>query len=446
MTSSLSVNSPSQLSDRDKIRDFQIKIYLKAKQEPDVRFHSLYDKLCSMRFLREAYRRVKAKKGGPGVDGVDFEAIEAQGVDNFLLALQHELQTKTYRPLPVKRKYVPKANGKLRPLGIPTIKDRVAQMSCKVVIEPIFEADFEATSHGSRPKRSAKDAIKQIKGHLQAGRTQVFDADLSQYFDTIPHDKMLILLGRRISDGPTLHLIKLWLKAPIVEDGKLSGGKKNRLGTPQGGVISPLLANIYLTIVDKMINRINGLFSRLGIKIVRYADDFVLMGHAIPKVVLDKLKNALSRMELNLNEDKSHQVDACQMPFDFLGFTIRYDKDRFGRNQRYWNIIPSSKSCRKGRDTIREFLRKSGHYPPDKLAKELNAKLRGWINYYTIPKVSYLQKAKRDLRCYLKKKLNRYFYRKSQRKCKLYRQHAFEKLVKKYNLIDPSKYKPVVAL
>jgi len=238
----------------EKIRDFQRKIYRKAKQEKEFRFYILYDKIISKRFLLGAYYRVKKNDGKPGVDGVSFEDIENEGLDSFIDELHKELKDKSYKPSPVMRVYIPKANGKQRPLGIPTIKDRVVQMSCKLVIEPIFEADFEDNSYGFRPERKAADAIKAIKENLEDGKTEVYDADLSSYFDTIPHDKLMYLVGRRISDKHTLNLIKKWLKAPIKEDGKILGGKKNKQGTPQGGVISPLLANIYLNLMDKLIN------------------------------------------------------------------------------------------------------------------------------------------------------------------------------------------------
>ena len=222
------------MTDNERVRDLQRKLYRKAKEEESYRFYVLYDKVCIPYVLREAYRRVKANRGAPGVHGVTFKSLEAEGERELLETIRKELVEKSYRPSPVKRVMIPKPNGKMRPLGIPTIKDRVVQMACKMIVEPIFEADFQESSYGFRPKRSAKDAVREIKGHLKAGREQVYDADLSSYFDTIPHGKLLMLIGLRIADRQILHLIKQWLKAPVVEDGKISGGKKNRTGTPQG--------------------------------------------------------------------------------------------------------------------------------------------------------------------------------------------------------------------
>ncbi len=236
-----------------KIQEFQNKIYQKAKQERNYKFYILIDKIISVRFLHEAYIRCKANRGSAGIDEIDFDTIEAQGEDKFIYDLRKELFEKRYKPSPVKRVYIEKANGKLRPLGIPTIKDIFVQMACKLVIEPIFEADFEENSYGFRPKRSAKDAVKKIKENLKSGNTEVMDADLSSFFNTIPHDKLMKSVSQRISDVHTLKLIKSWLKAPISENGKLQSGKLNNLGTPQGGVISPLLANIYLDVMDKVI-------------------------------------------------------------------------------------------------------------------------------------------------------------------------------------------------
>ncbi len=242
MSNTLQKREKSQLSDKERVQDFQRNLYRKAKREPSFRFYVLYDKVRLPHFLREAYQRVKANGGASGIDGVTFAEIEAYGVEKYLSEVSAELKNESYRPSPVKRVFIPKANGKKRPLGIPTIKDRIVQMSCKLVIEPIYEADFEDGSYGFRPKRSAKGAITEIKSNLKEGKTEVFDADISKYFDTIPHDKLLIVVAKRISDRKVIHMIKMWLKSPIHEDGKISGGKKNKLGTPQGGVISPLLA------------------------------------------------------------------------------------------------------------------------------------------------------------------------------------------------------------
>ena len=306
----------------DKIRDFQRRIYQKAKQEPNYRFYVLYDKICRYDFLTEAYKRVRSNRGAAGIDGQSFKDIEKEiGLTAFLLDIQKDIRARTYRPEAVKRVYIPKANGKERPLGIPTIRDRVVQMSCKMVIEPIFEADFKEVSFGFRPKRSAKDAVKRIKDNLKAGYTQVYDADLSKFFDTIPHAKLMKLIAQRISDKHTLHLIKLWLKAPVNENGRMGGGKRNKLGTPQGGVISPLLANIYLNLLDEVSSKWEAF---RYVKLVRYADDFVLMGKEISHRTIERLKYLLGRMELHVNDEKTKLINAAQVPLSFLGFEFQY--------------------------------------------------------------------------------------------------------------------------
>ena len=424
----------------ERVQDLQRKLYRKAKQDKDFRFYVLYDKVRLPHFLREAYRRCKAKNGCPGVDGVSFQDVEVYGVDKFISEIIEELENKTYKPQAVLRVEIPKAKGKTRPLGIPTVKDRVVQMTVKLVIEPIFEADFEDNSYGFRPRRSAGDAVKEIKKNLQEGRSDVFDADLSAYFDTIPHKELMQLLALRISDKNILHLIKMWLKAPVMEDGRPEGGKKNKVGTPQGGVISPLLANIYLHLLDKAVNRTGGIFQRNGVKIVRYADDFVLMAEKIPEECYEYMNRMFSKMKLKLNEEKSRVVCAYEESFDFPGHTFRFSDDLYGRPFKYWNVEPSKKSQKKVRSNIREYLRKNGHKAPQILVDDLNAKLRGWINYFTIQGVTYPNKAKRNLRYYLVKKLKRYYKRKSQRKCKLYNQGALRVLVNKYGLVDPTKY------
>jgi RNA-directed DNA polymerase len=437
---SLELKVKHQMTDAERVQDLQRKLYQKAKQVKDFRFYVLYDKVSLPHFLREAYKRCKSKNGSPGVDGVSFQDVEGYGVENFLSEVKEDLEKKTYRPQAILRVEIPKANGKTRPLGIPTVKDRVVQMTVKLVIEPIFEADFEESSYGFRPRRSAGDAVGAIKENLQEGRSDILDADLSACFDTIPHKELMHLLALRISDRNILHLIKMWLKAPVIEDGRPKGGKKRKVGIPQGGVISPLLANIYLHLLDKAVNKAGGIFQRNGVKIIRYADDFVLMAEKIPEECLAYMKRLLSRMKLQLNEEKSRVVRADEEAFDFLGHTFRYSDDLYGRPVKYWNVEPSKKAQKKVRSKIREYLSKNGHKAPQILVDDLNAILRGWINYFTIEGVTYPGKAKRNLRYYLGKKLKRYYKRKSQRKCKLYNQGAMRVLINKYGLIDPFKY------
>ena len=405
------------MTDAERVQDFQRKLYRKAKQEAEFRFYVLYDKVRLPHFIREAYKRCKANGGCAGVDGVTFADVEAYGVEKFIFEIIDELERKTYKPQPVMRTYITKANGKQRPLGIPTIKDRVIQMAVKLVIEPIFEADFEDCSYGFRPKRSADDAVRVIRQNLMQGKCDIFDADLSAYFDTIPHKELMFLIAQRISDKNILHLIKMWLKSPVMENNSPKGGKKNKTGTPQGGVISPLLANIYLHLLDKAVNRKDGKFLKYGVKIVRYADDFVLMAKEIPNECLSYLKILLDKMKLKINEEKSSLVNGYEKSFDFLGHTFRYSNDIYGRPVKYWNIEPSAKSQKSIRTKIKDYLKANGHKAPEIVAKDLNTKTRGWINYYTIKEVTYPNKAKRNLRYYLSNKLTRFYKRKSQRKC-----------------------------
>lgn len=434
------VKKKREMSDAERVFSLQSKLYQKAKQDKGYKFYVLYDKVFQKHMLRVAWDAVKSNQGAPGIDGVSISDVEQQGVEQYLDALGEELRTKRYRAQAVKRVMIPKANGGERPLGIPTVKDRIAQTACKLIIEPIFEADFEESSYGFRPERSSRDALEAIKGYLKEGKSEVLDADLSKYFDTIPHDKLLIGLKERIIDRRILDLIHQWLKAPIYEDGEFKGGKKNKVGTPQGGVISPILANIYLNLLDRIVNNPKSLFSQKGVKIVRYADDFVLMGNQIGEQIKEKLKSLLSRMGLTLNEEKTRKVEAKRESFDFLGFTIRYDKDLRDSNKRYWNIIPSRKSEQKIRDKIKAYLEAHGHYNGKRVSEDLNKLLRGWLNYFDIKGVSYPAVSKRRLRHYLQDRLNRYYNHKSQRKCRLYGQRAFEALVEKYGLIDPTKY------
>lgn len=430
----------NEIPEAERVSILQEKLYQKAKQERTYKFYVLYDKMFIPYMLREAWKRVKANGGSPGVDGKTIADIEHEGIENYLFELGEELRKQTYHPQAVKRVMIPKANGGERPLGIPTVKDRIAQTVCKMILEPIFEADFEESSYGFRPGRSSKDAITAIKENLKEGLTEVYDADLSKYFDTIPHDKLQIALKERITDPRMIKLINKWLKVPICDKGKYTSGKGNQTGTPQGGVISPLLANIYLHMLDRIVNNTRSMFGAYGIKIIRYADDFVLMGKTLPAKATEKLKSLLTRMGLTINETKTRQIDARKESFNFLGFTMRYDKDMKGRQTKYWNVFPSKKSEQKIRDKVVEYLKTHGHSNTNVIAQGLTTIVQGWLNYFEIKGVSYPVMSKRRLRFYLNGSLHRYFKRKSQRKCRLYRQNAFEVLTSKYGMIDPTKY------
>ena len=430
----------SEIPEAERVLTLQEKLYQKAKQERGYKFYVLYDKMFIPYMLLEAWKTVKGNGGTSGVDGITIADVEKYGVEKYLKELGEDLRKKTYKPQAVRRVMIPKANGGERPLGIPTVRDRVAQTVCKMILEPIFEADFEESSYGFRPGRSSKEAITAIKENLRQDKTAVYDADLSKYFDTIPHDKLQIALKERISDPRLLKLITKWLKAPVYEGGQYKSGSKNHTGTPQGGVISPLLANVYLHLIDRIVNNARSLFWKKGVRIVRYADDFVLMGKTIPEEVIAKLKTLLNRMGLKLNESKTRQIEAKEESFNFLGFTIRYDKDIKGRGTRYWNIMPSKESEQKIRDKVKGFLKTHGHSKAKEVAEGINTIIRGWLNYYEIKGVSYPAMSKRRLRFYLSNRLYRYYKRKSQRRCRLYGQRAFEVLTDKYGLIDPTKY------
>ncbi|MHB8809083.1 MAG: group II intron reverse transcriptase/maturase [Desulfobulbaceae bacterium] len=375
------------LTTPENIRTLQRKLYRKAKQEPACRFHALYDKVYRADILSYAYALVRANKGSAGIDGVTFEVIE-EGATAFVAELAEALRNKTYKPDPVKRVMIPKSDGSQRPLGIPTIRDRVAQMATKLVIEPIFEADFCVTSYGFRPKRSAHDAVDDVAQAMISGYSEVIDADLSKYFDTIPHANLMAVLAERICDGAILHLIKMWLTAPIMEIGKdgtkrnVGGGKGNRKGTPQGGVISPLLANLYLHILDRIWER-RGLQQRLGARIVRYADDIVLLcrrGKSASAMAV--LRQILKRLELTLNEAKTKVVDAFVGKFDFLGFTIWLGRGR--KTRRYYpHVEPSKKAEQKVKDRITELTKRERTIMPlEWVVNEVNTMLRGWVGYF----------------------------------------------------------------
>ena len=370
-----------------KIRTLQRKLYTKAKQEPGFRFYALYDKLCRADILSHAYGLVRANGGAPGVDGRGFAAIEAhEGRERFVACLQEELTHKSYRADAVRRVWIPKSDGSKRPLGIPTIRDRVVQMAMKIVIEPIFEADFCEHSYGFRPRRSAHQAADAVAGALLKGQAHVIDADLSKYFDTIPHAKLLSVVAERISDGAVLSLIKQWLRATVVEedeDGtrRMNGGKDHRRGTPQGGVISPLLANLYLHLLDRIWER-HRLAQRYRARMVRYADDLVICCAGDAAAPMQALRAVLDRLELTLNETKTRIVDARREGFDFLGFRFELRRSRRS-GKHYPHVEPSRRAIQRIKDRTRELTdRRRTPVPLPRMIGELNRTLRGWSNYF----------------------------------------------------------------
>ncbi len=344
-----------------------------------------YAKSCRADILAHAYALARDNGGAPGVDGVTFSAIERSGLETWLAGLREDLVAKTYRPEPVRRVNLPKPGGGLRPLGIPTIRDRVAQTAAKLVLEPIFEADFEDNAYGYRPRRGAAEAIKEVHRLVCRGFTDVVDADLSSYFDTIPHADLLRSVARRVVDRHVLHLIKVWLVAPVEErdgDGtrRMTGGRDRHVGTPQGGVVSPLLSNIYMNRFLKHW-RLTGRDDVFQARVISYADDFVILsrGHAVE--ALAWTRSVMMRLGLTLNEAKTSVKDARQESFDFLGYTFgphRFRKD----GHWYLGASPSKKSVQRLKAKIGDLLVPGNQSPWPTACRQLNRLLRGWSAYF----------------------------------------------------------------
>jgi group II intron reverse transcriptase/maturase len=396
-----------ELRSTEWLREFQRKLHAKAKAEPKFRFYTLYDKMYRTEVLAEAYRKAKANGGACGVDGETFEDVEKKGLAGYLAELQLEMNERRYVPKPVRRVYIPKPNGKERPLGIPTIRDRIVQRAFLLILEPIFEADFADSSYGFRQGKRAHDAVREIYKYLNWGCVEVYDVDLEKYFDTVDHGKLMKLVARRISDAQVLHVIRQWLSCGYVEGGQ---HRQSTKGTPQGGVISPLLANIYLNPVDQAFTR-----ERLGnigngsIHLVRYADDMVILAQRNLDRGIDLLNHYVERLGIRLNGEKTRRLRlTIGNSVDFLGFRFHNVRSR-QTGTRLILVYPSQRSQARFRATVRRYVHHSIPLRTKDQVQNLNRYLQGWVAYFRLGNTSATF---HDLAHFVEKRVRRVIWRR----------------------------------
>jgi RNA-directed DNA polymerase len=409
------------------LQELRRKIYSKAKTEKHWKFWGMYCHICKKETLEEAYRLARANGGAPGIDGQRFEDIEAEGVEGFLEGIRQELLSRTYRPMANKRVEIPKEKGKIRALGIPTVRDRVVQGALKLILEPIFEADFKGCSYGYRPRRHAHQAIDRVTKGILQGLTRVVDVDLSGYFDNIRHHLLLEQVGRRVQDGEIMHLLRLILKA--------NGSK----GVPQGGVISPLLSNLYLNGVDEMIEKAREVTRRKGyynLDYIRSADDMVILVHGHPsedgmlRTVQRRLKEELDKLQVQMNQEKTKVVNLKERGcFSFLGFDIRLNRNREGKT--YVSKTPRMKKRKEIGRKVKAVLKFHHDKPLEEVIQAVNTVIRGWVNYF---RVGNSNRTFCKVRDFIEKKVRRFVMKRKGWKGFGWKRWSREEIYKKWGL------------